>query len=915
MMTFHKKALLALLIATSLPLMHGCKELGGSDATNDDRQEVSDSETKEADKTFYPIQINSSPVSLIGYPGQSATFSVTASSEANLAYQWFHNGTAITDATDAKLSFIIVGDEDAGSYQVEISNISTQVEAQASLVVNDPPEILQEPNDVSIYYGETAIFSIDASGDDLEYEWQARSLNGWETLDGATSDTLVLQDVDRTVQRQFRVKVKNDGGEKTSRTTNLNLKKLVTIMTQPVDQLVAAGDDAVFEVAATGYGEQFYQWHKAGVAISDGSKYQGSTTKVLTILNVSEADASLYHVKVTNRDNMMAISDSAELALMGPAVITVNPSDTTLYTGQSGALKIAASGDKPISYQWQKLNGTTWQNISGATAAQLSFSSVSTSAAGEYRCSVSNAASSDVSGSATVTVLKSVELTQSPQSKSAKVGDSVSFSIVASGDDLHYEWTKNGQVMPDSASTLSFASVRELDEASYGCRVYNDGGSQSCSGFSLTIQSTITITSQPASQSTYEGGSVSLSVTATGDPTPSVEWYHDNTLVGTGNTLALDFITADQAGEYTCLVKNDVDSVYCDAVTVTVSESVAITDQPSDTSADEGSDLTLTLSASGENLNYQWSKDGSSLAGNSSTLTLADLSADDAGTYSCRVWNDNSSAECSSFTISINGKISITQQPVDLSGYEDDTIELLVEHSGGSDAQVAWYHDGALVRSAGNGLTLSPLDMSDAGDYYCVVSNSVNSVTCNTVSVTVLEKVRITKQPSNQILNPGDDIVLDLVATGELPLTYQCYKGNSLLITSNDVADLVIPAGSASDSGNYYCVVSNEGSTVTTVGADITILAENNAKGSAQLGWNAPKFRADGETLSASEIKGYNVYMSEAENGTYKQVTTTASTSTEITELELGIYYFKLTTVDNTGLESAMSVAIPINVE
>ena len=911
MMTLHKKALLALLVAFSLPLIPGCKDLGGKGATDSDVDQVSGDETTVAEPAFEPIRINSAPTDLVGYAGQSATFSVTASSGSKLSYQWFHNGSPIAGATSASLSFVIAGTADAGTYKVKVSNSSTETSSAAKLYVNELPEITGEPQDVTIYPGETAVFSVDATGDNIEYQWQARSLTGWKTLD-TTTDTLVVENVDTSTTKQYRVKVKNDGGQKTSRTSRINLKSVISIATQPADQLVAAGDNASFAVEASGYGTLSYQWLKAGSPISDGSKFQGANTARLSVLNVSPADANLYSVVIVNGDGITASSNSAALSLIGPAVVTVNPKDTTLYTGQSGALKIAASGDAPISYQWQKLSGSTWQNLSGATSAQLSFSSVSSGTAGQYRCVVSNAGASDVSNSAAVTVLNSATLTQSPQSQTAQVGDSVTFKVSASGDNLQYEWSKNGQVITGSGDTLSFASVRELDEATYSCRVFNAGSSARCSSFSLNILSPISIIKQPVSQTTYEGGSVSLSVDAGGDPTPSVEWYHNNALVGTGNTLALNNITLDQAGDYQCLVKNELGSLECDVATVTVSQSVTILNQPKDTTVNEGSDLTLTVQATGENLTYKWLKDGTNLINNAAVLTLTNLTSEDTGTYSCRVWNNNSSAVCADFTVSVNGKITILQQPQAARAYEDDTISLTVGHSGGSDTRVQWYHNGSVLADTGNTLTLSPLVMSQAGDYHCVVSNSVNSVTCDTIAVEVLEKVRITKQPSNQILQLGGNIVLDVEASGALPITYQCYKDNTLLITTNSVTDLVIPSGTATDSGSYYCVVSNEGSSATSNVADITILAD--ATGSVMLSWNVPQYRANGETLAKGDIQGYNIYVSNQLEGSYDQVKSTSTTSAQVTGLAPGVYYFRLTTVDNSGLESTMSSPVPITI-
>ena len=177
MKTLHKRALLALFLAASLPTMNGCKELNGDQSVTENHNDVVDPVTEVVDPsepTFEPIQVNAAPQDLTGYPGQSATFTVTASSAATLTYQWYQNNTEIPGATSNTLSFIINGSEDAGTYTVRISNLTNSTSQSARLFVTALPDITREPQDVSIYPGETAVFTVSASGDDVEYQWQSR---------------------------------------------------------------------------------------------------------------------------------------------------------------------------------------------------------------------------------------------------------------------------------------------------------------------------------------------------------------------------------------------------------------------------------------------------------------------------------------------------------------------------------------------------------------------------------------------------------------------------------------------------------------------------------------------------------------------------------------------------------------------
>ncbi|AUM13614.1 hypothetical protein Kalk_14810 [Ketobacter alkanivorans] len=911
MMNLNKRVLLTLLMAVSIPLLNACKEdIDDQNSLENEFTETNEPEgsvgtPQQPEPTFEPIQINAAPADLSGYPGQTATFAVAASSAASLSYQWFHQGQAIAGANASSYTFTIVDDNDAGTYRVDISNSTTTVSDSAILLVSDLPTITSEPQDVSVYPGETATFSVDASGDNVEYQWQSRSFFGWRTLE-ATSDTLTIESVDSGTAKQYRVKVKNGGGEKTSRTTRINLKNSISISSQPANQLVAAGSNATFSVAASGYGTLSYQWYKGGAAITDGSKYQGSRSANLSVVNVALSDASLYHAVVSNEDGRSMTSNAAELSVQGPAVVTVHPNNTSLYSGQSGSLVIAASGDNPINYQWQKWNGSSWANVAGATSSQLTFASASSSNAGRYRCTVSNAVASDISREATVTVLEAVSISRSPASQTAEVGSSVEFTVAATGDDLQYEWTKNGQTITGSGPTLSFASVRELDAATYSCRVYNNGGSANCASFTLSIQAPATIVTQPVSQSTYEGGSVSLSVAASGIPAPTVTWLFNGNQVGSGATLALNYITPEQAGTYQCRVENELGAVDCEQVTVTVSSSVRITEQPANTTANEGDAITLNIAASGDDLNYEWSKDGQNLNVSGNSLTLTDLTAANAGAYSCRVWNEHSSANCNSFSVTINGRIAITSQPTGTTAYEDANVALTVAHNGNSDARVEWYFNDSLIASNSATLSLSPLTLEQAGEYRCVVSNSVNSVACNPVTVAVLEKARITKQPSSQMLSTGDSFVLDIEATGAGTLYYECFHNGSLILAGSDPRALVVDSVTSNNEGNYYCTVSNEGSSATSELASLTVLAIQAR--SVIVNWDAPTGRADGSMLDPQDISGYSIHVCPEGNTAFETVAVTTGTTTEtIIELIPGTYTLTVTAHDTTGLESSMS--------
>jgi hypothetical protein len=83
-----------------------------------------------------------------------------------------------------------------------------------------------------------------------------------------------------------------------------------------------------------------------------------------------------------------------------PASITANPQSITRTIGQSATFSVGASGDAPLSYQWQK----NLANVAGATSSSYTIASAQTNDAGNFRCVVVNPYGSATSAVATLTV-------------------------------------------------------------------------------------------------------------------------------------------------------------------------------------------------------------------------------------------------------------------------------------------------------------------------------------------------------------------------------------------------------------------------------------------------------------------------------------------------------------------------------
>jgi hypothetical protein len=105
----------------------------------------------------------------------------------------------------------------------------------------------------------------------------------------------------------------------------------------------------------------------------------------------------------------------------------------------------------------------------------------------------------------------------------------------------------------------------------------------------------------------------------------------------------------------------------------------------------------------------------------------------------------------------------------------------------------------------------------------------------------------------------------------------------------------------------------NQLTATTGLVAEVTTPPETGASaqqvGSTSLRWQPPSQRVDGESLSMSEIAGYRIFYG-TRSGDYDSVLSVDDPYTStilIDDLPVGTYYFVMTTVDTSGIESSYS--------
>ncbi len=437
--------------------------------------------------------ITTQPVNQTVTAGQTATFSVVASGTAPLSYQWQTNGTNISGATSSSYTTPATTTSDSGStFDVVVSNgAGTVTSNTATLTVNAAavaPTITTQPTNQTVTAGQTATFSVVASGTaPLSYQWQKNGTN----ISGATSLTYTTPATTTADSGStFRVIVTNSAGSATSNAATLTVNPAVVapaITGQPTNQSVTAGQTATFTVTATGTAPLSYQWQKNGTNIS-GATSSTYTTPATTISD----SGSTFDVLVTNTAGSVTSAAATLTVTTVPVAptITTQPVNQTVTAGQTATFTATATGTAPLSYQWQK-NGA---NISGATSSSYTTPAATTSDSGStFGVVVSNSAGTVTSNAATLTVNPAPvapTITTQPTNHTVTAGQTATFTVTATGTaPLSYQWQKNGaNIAGATLSSYTTPATTTSDSGStFDVVVSNSAGTVTSNAATLTV--------------------------------------------------------------------------------------------------------------------------------------------------------------------------------------------------------------------------------------------------------------------------------------------------------------------------------------------------------------------------------------------------------------------------------------------
>ena len=356
---------------------------------------------------------------------------------------------------------------------------------------------------------------------------------------------------------------------------------------------------------------------------------------------------------------------------------------------------------------------------------------------------------------------------------------------------------------------------------------------------------------------------------------------------------------------------------------------LAITVHPANQSVIAGQTATFTVVATGKGtLTYQWKKSGAAISGatSASYTTPAVTSSETGAQFTVVVTDSDGSLTSNPATLTVTSSAvapSITTQPANKTVTAGQTATFSVTATGTAPLTYQWKKNGATISGAASASYTTPATAaSDNGTQFTVtVTNSVSSAASNAAKLTVNAAGTLNLNASPLSLNFSS---VNLGSNHILPVTFT-NGGNSDVTISN----VTISGAGYTASGVQSGQIVSPGQTAT-LNVTFAPAATGLIPGSIKVASNAANSQASITlagtgvqtvshsvdliwTASASTVSGYNGYRSTVSGGPYTKVNSSpvaATTFTDTTVQASQTYFFVVTSVDSSGVESANSTEV-----
>jgi hypothetical protein len=224
-----------------------------------------------------------------------------------------------------------------------------------------------------------------------------------------------------------------------------------------------------------------------------------------------------------------------------------------------------------------------------------------------------------------------------------------------------------------------------------------------------------------------------------------------------------------------------------------------IVTQPSDLSAIASQTTALSVTASGSGLKYQWFFNDSAIPGaENSVLTIANIDADDVGTYHVVVSNPAGAVLSSNAVVRLLYAAYITQNPTDIE------VRIRPDPASAPSTNVSfsvgaatlnppiayqWRRNGLAIPGANAAtLTIVNVTTNDYAAYDCAITDQAGTVLSAAATLYPLIKLGFLVTPLAQTVAPGSMVGLSCIVTGfPPPFSFEWRRASVIQLTNTSI--------------------------------------------------------------------------------------------------------------------------------
>lgn len=650
------------------------------------------------------------------------------------------------------------------------------------------PKIIEQPAGGQYVTGGAAkVVSVNTDITPVSYEWWAGPVGNHFTSTRVSNGAGRSINVSPTADTTYWVRIKGCG------TSSIDSQgALVTVCTIPQvtaqtsNQWVSQGTTLDISVTASGTGKS-YQWYEGNAGVT--TKPVGTNQY---FLRITPAATTTYWAKVFNGCGSVN-SQAITISVCAPPSVTVSPSAAMIFSGTTATFTASATvaTGTPISYQWYSGTPQSPTIITGATSSTYTTPQLTSGASYFVRVTSGTCMTDKV---ATVGICAYPAEIHGTDDKKIQSGQTVKLDLVISPVPTAYRWYR-GPSGNTSNPLTGWVASRSIDvnptaTTQYWAEV--QGTDCTSKTRTITVQVCVPkITTQPASGWVMANGTKLLSV-ASDMPGVTYQWYSGTSGSGTAIPAATSYsyttpaLTA--AANYWVKVTGSCGvSTNSDTASITICTPPAITQPPGSTSISLNTTKRLYVTATGDDLTYQWYQgtSGGGTALNGKTSSFIDVAPQTTTSYWVKV-----SGKCgtplnsATATVAVCTTPTIQTQPVSQVIYSGRTAMLSVSATQptGSPLEYQWFNAGtgqAISGATGASFTTPALtaDTSyfvrvSSGGMVCHLDSSVATIRM----CSYLEEVTAI---ANQKTYVGQTVRLDLSGLVPLPTLFRFYRGNT----------------------------------------------------------------------------------------------------------------------------------------